>query len=276
MGSNRLPYFPFYADDYLNDHAVMGMDADAEGCYIRLLARSWCNTTPGVIPAKLVPEMAGLHRITDELAPEMHIEACAGWDGNGYRRRLQIMEQMAECFDLASRPGFWIQRRMVREHQKLTSSLEARRRGAQTTNSQRPLTVTVNERSPARIPTEEVEVDLEVEEEKKESTHLSTDVDVAVVRSLQKTPRSQKRKTPEEVEWERTFHDWFWGAYWRKASKSAALKAWMGISPKTQDMVESINEGLVRHRSVVLAREKDKQPHAATWLNQRRWEDQDA
>jgi len=95
MGSNRLPYFPFYADDYLNDHGVMAMDADAEGCYIRLLARSWCNTTPGIIPVKLVPEMAGLHRITDELAPEMFIEACPGWDGNGHRRRLQVMEQMA-------------------------------------------------------------------------------------------------------------------------------------------------------------------------------------
>jgi hypothetical protein len=169
---------------------------------------------------------------------------------------------------------------MLADFKRLSAIYQAKVKGGEQTRYRKQVT-----RSPeailedsSRTPREEVEVDLEVEVEREESksTHLSADADVTVVRTLQKTPRTQKRKTPEEVEWERTFHDWFWGAYWRKASKSAALKAWMAIDPKTQDMVESINEGLVRHKPVVLAREKERQPHAATWLNQRRWEDPDA
>src|SRR6185503_12987819 len=92
-------------------------------------------------------------------------------------------------------------------------------------------------------PSAKVEVEVDGEVEAEESTDMATGVAVGGVLNLTKRQRPVKRKTPEDVEWERTFHEWFWPAYWRKASKTDALKAWMGIAPKTQDMVESINEG---------------------------------
>ncbi len=85
-----------------------------------------------------------------------------------------------------------------------------------------------------------------------------------------------RKKDPVLVEWEQTFDEWFWPSYWRKVSRVAALKAWMKIDPKTQTTVDAIGVGLSRHRRVVEEREMEKRPHAATWLNNRRWEDPDA
>jgi len=286
MGRNLLPYMQFDVDDYLQDEAVMGMDADTEGLYIRLLCRSWKSATPGVIPERLFGVMCEEHRITEqyrvlwgdkfreldetmlEIGPEMIADL----------RLESIKDQMRPAFDTVSSPGFWVQKRMMADFKRLSAIYEAKRRGGEQTRNRKQVA-----RSPeailedtSRTPGEEVEVEVEKEVEESKSTDLATDVAVGGVLNLSKRQRPVKRKTPEDVEWERTFHDWFWPAYWRKASKTDALKAWMGIAPKTQDMVESINEGLQRHKSVILSREKDKQPHASTWLNQRRWEDLDA
>jgi len=167
---------------------------------------------------------------------------------------------------------------MIVNYKKYRAMRDDRERREQNNRAQekrrrQPLSAAVSQGQPQSAQVE-VEVDGEVEAE--ESTDMATGVAVGGVLNLTKRQRPVKRKTPEDVEWERTFHEWFWPAYWRKASKTDALKAWMGIAPKTQDMVESINEGLQRHKSVILSRDKDKQPHASTWLNQRRWEDQDA
>jgi uncharacterized protein YdaU (DUF1376 family) len=287
MGRNRLPYMQFDVDDYLQDEAVMGMAADTEGLYIRLLCRSWKSSTPGVIPERLFGVMCEDHRITDQyrvlwgdefqkldndclpaVGPEMIADL----------RLDEIKNQLRAAFDTASKPGFWVQKRMVADFKRLSAVYEAQRRGGEQTRfrQQVPRSPEATLEATSSLPRQEVDLEVEVDREKSKSTDLATDVAVEVVRTLQKPPRTQKRKTPEEVEWERTFHEWFWPAYWRKVSKPDALRAWMGVSPKTQDMVESINEGLLRHRSVILGREKEKQPHAATWLNQRRWEDPDA
>jgi uncharacterized protein YdaU (DUF1376 family) len=173
MPANRLPYFPFHVDDYLNDDAVMRMDADAEGCFIRLLARSWKTSTPGVIAKRLIHEMASMHRITDSMAPMIcEMEYAIGEDGPGRWRRDQILDQMSEAFDIqeTDEGEVWIQRRMVAEYHKLTSGLQARQRGAEKTNARRS-----SSRSPRRSPTEEVEVEGEQEESTARELSLSSE-----------------------------------------------------------------------------------------------------
>lgn len=84
--------------------------------------------------------------------------------------------------------------------------------------------------------------------------------------------RAQGRhKDPARDEWEAAFPD-FYGPYPRKVSPKAALAAWMKIEPKTQETFDLIDMGLQRHIEAWKFREKDKIPHPATWLNQRRWE----
>lgn len=240
MGSNKLPYFPFYADDYLNDHAVMAMDADTEGCYIRLLARSWCNSTPGMIPEPLVNEMCGLHRVDQD-------------------RWGLVFKQLSAAFDLDSRPGNWVQRRMVAEYRNLTERLKARKRGADMTNAakeltrsayaQRALSVTVSGRRPAE------EVEVEVEESK--SKHLLADA---------RRPRPAKRKSDPT---EPPGFVRFYSAYPKKVARPPALRAWSrgGCEAK----VDQILAGLDLHLPTWT--EPKFIPYPASFLNQRRWED---
>ena len=65
----------------------------------------------------------------------------------------------------------------------------------------------------------------------------------------------------------------FWKAYPRGENKQAAIRAWDKLRP---------DEGLMDQMSVGLARALDSRdwkrgigiPHASTWINQRRWEDE--
>ena len=68
-----------------------------------------------------------------------------------------------------------------------------------------------------------------------------------------------------------TFDD-FWDIYPRRVAKAAARKAWAKINPKLH--VE-ILESLLKWRRVWLSRgELEFVPHASTWLNGERWEDE--
>lgn len=66
----------------------------------------------------------------------------------------------------------------------------------------------------------------------------------------------------------------FWDLYPRHVAKQAAVKAWKKLSP-VKDLRVKILEALAVHvREDYAKREEDKIPHAATWLNGRRWEDE--
>src|SRR5262249_31224062 len=67
----------------------------------------------------------------------------------------------------------------------------------------------------------------------------------------------------------------FWAAYPRKVSKQAALKAWMKLTPDA-DLVKKIFDALEVHKRQERWAEEGGRyiPHPATWLNERRWEDE--
>lgn len=67
----------------------------------------------------------------------------------------------------------------------------------------------------------------------------------------------------------------FWESYPRKVAKVAALKAWKRIKPSIT-MRQIIMTALEFHKQQE-GWQKDKGifiPHAATWLNQHRWDDE--
>lgn len=210
MGANRLRYFPFDVGDYLSDPAVLAMGADSEGCFIRLLARSWQSGTPGVVPKHLVHEMAGLYRVGED-------------------DYVRVLEQLEGAFEVGE--THWTQKRMVAEHEKLSASLRSRQAGAKATNDarlnghrngERTVTATVSARSPA----EEVEVDLEVEESK--STHLSPNGDV----KRSKRVKRPKYDHPLDKEWMETFDQVWWPDFLtlkRRCSMAAAREVWAKI-----------------------------------------------
>lgn len=69
--------------------------------------------------------------------------------------------------------------------------------------------------------------------------------------------------------------DAFWTAYPRKVAKAEAKKAWASLKA-TEELRDEIRIGLERAKRCEQWRKDGGQfiPHAATWLNNRRWEDE--
>lgn len=66
----------------------------------------------------------------------------------------------------------------------------------------------------------------------------------------------------------------FWLEFPRKVAKPAALKAWKSLKLSEQD-IEKVIEALKRQKDTTWKdKAKDYIPHPATWLNNRRWEDE--
>jgi hypothetical protein len=78
---------------------------------------------------------------------------------------------------------------------------------------------------------------------------------------------------PEPETFDVWFEQKFWPFYPRKIARAAALKAARaaGKSPKLRD---EILTGLYRQLPNLESREPEFIPHAATWLNQKRWQDE--
>jgi hypothetical protein len=87
-------------------------------------------------------------------------------------------------------------------------------------------------------------------------------------------PREEKRRK-EKIHHQSVAFEEFWILWPRKVAKSAAEKAWKKISPD-RELFDRMKE-TIRIWSASEAWAKDGGayiPHASTWLNQRRWEDE--
>lgn len=97
--------------------------------------------------------------------------------------------------------------------------------------------------------------------------------------------RSEKNPTNQDTNNQGTNHksltvnddqfEEFWKQYPNKKAKAAAEKRWKKISPDDKTFA-SIMSGLARHKSsrAWLKDNGEFIPHPATWLNERRWEDE--
>jgi hypothetical protein len=90
-------------------------------------------------------------------------------------------------------------------------------------------------------------------------------------------PKEQERtSTTEEVSesfsvvQERWFEKEFWPKYWRKIDKSDALKAFRKHAT-TEETKNIIVEAVVAHGPTYLNRQPEHRPHAASWLNKKRY-----
>lgn len=68
--------------------------------------------------------------------------------------------------------------------------------------------------------------------------------------------------------------DAFWALYPRRVAKQAAVSAWAKLHPAEDLRVRIMNALAVQVQRDYSKREPEKIPHAATWLNGRRWEDE--
>lgn len=88
-------------------------------------------------------------------------------------------------------------------------------------------------------------------------------------------PRAHLARAPKESPHEASFAKQFWPAYPRKVAKPKALKAWRKLAPDL-DTISAIVTALdwQCRQPRWLEDRGEYIPHAATWLNDRRWEDE--
>lgn len=75
---------------------------------------------------------------------------------------------------------------------------------------------------------------------------------------------------------EQAFYEVFWPSYPRKTAKFVAFKAWkrLGLKDDDQETLDAIMAGLAHYVKNEWDLDQPRYiPLAATWLNQRRWED---
>lgn len=79
-----------------------------------------------------------------------------------------------------------------------------------------------------------------------------------------------------QTEWLEAFESDFWRLYPRKVGKHPARLSWNRIKPWNQETCDQIFAGLDRWLKFWLENATDPRyiPYPATWLNQRRWEDE--
>jgi hypothetical protein len=81
--------------------------------------------------------------------------------------------------------------------------------------------------------------------------------------------KSKAGMTAEQVQW----FDLWWARYPRKVAKANAARAFQKIVLATEQF-ERIMAGLERQMPDLTAQPERFRPHAATWLNGKRWEDE--
>ena len=90
-----------------------------------------------------------------------------------------------------------------------------------------------------------------------------------------KAAEGQEGVKSAEDEWLEAFEE-FWKEYPRRICKYVARKSFLRVRPWNQQMCDDIFAGLGRWRAYWSSADTELRfiPHASTWLNQHRWEDE--
>jgi hypothetical protein len=84
---------------------------------------------------------------------------------------------------------------------------------------------------------------------------------------------TKKKDKPEIYEGQGADFEVFWARYWRKTAKLTAAESFRK-AVISKDRFGLVLTALEIQSTGMLERQPEKRPHASTWLNQRRWEDE--
>ncbi|MFL5330721.1 MAG: hypothetical protein ACJ8C4_17615 [Gemmataceae bacterium] len=103
----------------------------------------------------------------------------------------------------------------------------------------------------------------------------TTDLEAEVSSRFQAEPKQRPMPVPSDADDYNSDFVKFWKVYPRKVAKAKAAAVWMAIAPDP-DLVETIVAAVERQKlsSPWNRGEVEFIPHASTWLNNKRWEDE--
>lgn len=90
-------------------------------------------------------------------------------------------------------------------------------------------------------------------------------------------PNIPPDNTPRTAKWKPERFEGFWAYYPRQVKRDRAIRAWDKLKP-SDSLIDSMGKALRIQVQFWSATQTDRQyiPHASTWLNGRRWEDDPA
>lgn len=244
--------FLFYPIDYLNDPEVLRMGFAARGAYGgALLWALWLQPEPGVVLDD------------DELLAQLSMCPLRKWKA--------IRVRVSRAFDLTSRPGYWVQKRMVAQYAEQRSRFESFSERGKRGNSIRwgspsdPSAIE-NGSPPDRG---SGSGGGSGEEEK----HVPP-AEPSVARQ---DPATRNGHGQGETTVDSFFERHFWAKYPRKRHRSDALRQWRSLVGEGSDgddrLANAICDGL---EGLVAGEWRDQDaryiPFAHRWLKQRGWE----
>lgn len=260
------PAFQFYARDWLGDPDQVALTCEQAGAYIRMLAWAWLKVGLPNDPARIA-RVVGTTEEVVRVVLDAHFELRGDVWVNPRQERVRA-EQMARR-DAGERGG--------------QASVERRR---ERYGSAQPKPIPKHSRSKTRsLPEAGFEAPPEANPEASPNPASASSSASASASAFASSSAPASASTPPivpprgdisaENSADLSGFDAFWSAYPRKTAKGAARKAWAVLNP-SPDLQTRILEAVSQHRSCRqwLSEGGRFIPHPATWLNQKRWEDE--
>lgn len=274
MGTQSYPWFKFAHVEYLLDPMMNAMSLAAQGANTRLMAYAARQLPFGTLPndEKTLFAMSGANSLKQW--KKLHAELIGStWFVNDDNRlfcplmnvesapvtQAESQEEQAERSNEAERARRYRENKKNRDEKNEPSRTvtdsdrdASHDRHATVTHenvTHRDATVTLRDEMGGRGE--------DLDSELKQDLDLKQEV---------------KTKTPREASVCDARFDEFWIQYPRKENKQGAMKAWKKIKP-SEKLFEEIIFAVSKQKSWP-AFQNGYAPHAATWLNGNRWEDQ--
>jgi uncharacterized protein YdaU (DUF1376 family) len=269
---DRNRCYTFFPSDYLDDPVVRRMGVMGRGAYGgALLPALWHQPEPGVVEAD------------DDLLASLAMCSPDEWT--------QVRDKVSRAFDVTTRPGYWIQKRMVAEHAAQKRAYNAKRSKGIYAASIRwasPEHASGNADAMLGDTGRRLEVGEGGESKESPPTPSPTAPASRVPPSGAGRERSASRPEPngngpakepdpDDLSTDEFFAKFFWAEYPRKQGRLTALREWrraVGVGPRGQSAANRIVDALLSvSQGEWRGREERFIPYAHTWLKQRSWEE---
>jgi len=263
----KLPWFKFFATDWLSDPDVRVMSSRQRGWYIDLLCLAWQECGFHAYHAKLICQVS------------RDFEYVTGFsDGNPSDASDEIESEFGFVLDLftfkfpdgrLSHPKLEHQRGAFKERQ------DKQKQAAKSTNakrsSKRALSDTLSDTLTVAVSAGESESESDKEticevEGATAPEHLKKSIHCSSARNETRIAKKAKASAADPL-----FEE-FWSLYWRKDGKAAAALKFRKYA-SAPEAAAAILAAVREQSPYYLAREAEYRPLALTWLNQQRWLD---
>lgn len=251
----KAPSFQFYPGDWMRDPALRAVSLAARGLWIDMLCLMHESPRRGYLCFSDEEGMKFEH-----LARIFSVEK---------RTLKRLLDELETCRVFSRENGIIYSRRMVKDQHLTEIRREAGKAGGnpallKQSAKQNPQGVLIQNEQQKPTPSSS------------SSSSYKTPLPPSADASGESVSDKPISKAAMARELERKQTEWFeawWKTVWRKHAKEAARRSWLKLV-RDEETFAAVTAGTEAQLPELLSREPQFRPMVATWLNQRRWEDE--